>query len=378
MVSTQPFLEHIEKKWLAFQLLIAVRECHAKDVYHGDIKSENVLVTSWNWLYLSDFSGSFKPVYLPEDNPADFSFFFDLSGRRTCYLAPERFLSPGEPMEDRTTVTWAMDIFSVGCVIAELFLETPMFNLSQLLNYKQGQTNPLQTHLHKLEDPELRELVVHMIQLEPEARYSADEYLNFWRGKAFPDYFYNFLHQYMSLITDPTSGRAPITTGLDNLGEADDRIGRVYHDFDKIAYFLDYAPDSTSKNNRGQCPPKSVHASLSSFGATNHKRSAQLSLQKGRSHSEDGTFIFMTVVTSSMRNTARATARLQAIDLLLVFAKHLPDSAKLDRILPFLYSAMLDPSEVVKLAALQAIAHLVRNTVRYSPVFLLTKAVDHD
>jgi serine/threonine protein kinase len=54
----------------------------------GDIKCENVLVTSWNWLYLTDFA-SFKPTYIPDDDPSDFSFFFDTGGRRRCYLAPE-------------------------------------------------------------------------------------------------------------------------------------------------------------------------------------------------------------------------------------------------------------------------------------------------
>ena len=49
-----------------------------------------MLVTSWVWLLLADFA-SFKPALLPEDNPADFSYFFDTSRRRTCYLAPERF-----------------------------------------------------------------------------------------------------------------------------------------------------------------------------------------------------------------------------------------------------------------------------------------------
>jgi hypothetical protein len=39
----------------------------------GDIKCENVLVTSWNWLYLADFA-SFKPTYIPDDDPSDFSF----------------------------------------------------------------------------------------------------------------------------------------------------------------------------------------------------------------------------------------------------------------------------------------------------------------
>lgn len=49
------------------------------------------MVTSWTSVLLTDLA-SFKPTYLQEDNPADFSYFFDTSRRRTCYLAPERFL----------------------------------------------------------------------------------------------------------------------------------------------------------------------------------------------------------------------------------------------------------------------------------------------
>ena len=49
------------------------------------------MVTGWNWVLLTDIA-SFKPVILPEDNAADFNFFFDTSQRRSCYIAPERFL----------------------------------------------------------------------------------------------------------------------------------------------------------------------------------------------------------------------------------------------------------------------------------------------
>lgn len=107
---------------------------------HGDIKAENVLLTSWGWVLLADWA-SYKPTYLPADNPvrlgavpttlshlivgvccascavccaflpstlyrpfwpmlstlptfpaqADFSYYFDTGSRRRCYLAPERF-----------------------------------------------------------------------------------------------------------------------------------------------------------------------------------------------------------------------------------------------------------------------------------------------
>ena len=93
------------------------------------------MVTSWTSVLLTDLA-SFKPTYLREDNPADFSYFFDTSRRRTCYLAPERFLDsrtsdlantnatseqPGDTPLDLglikdhvSELTSKMDIFSMG------------------------------------------------------------------------------------------------------------------------------------------------------------------------------------------------------------------------------------------------------------------------
>jgi phosphoinositide-3-kinase regulatory subunit 4 len=36
-LSTRPFLSLVEKKWLAFQLLLAVKQCHEKDICHGKL-----------------------------------------------------------------------------------------------------------------------------------------------------------------------------------------------------------------------------------------------------------------------------------------------------------------------------------------------------
>ena len=81
------------QRWIAYQLLLALAQCHDRGVCHGDIKAENVALTSWDWAFLVDFA-PYKPTLLPADNPADFSFFFDTTGRRKCCLAPERFYDP--------------------------------------------------------------------------------------------------------------------------------------------------------------------------------------------------------------------------------------------------------------------------------------------
>uniref|UniRef100_A0A7N1A303 non-specific serine/threonine protein kinase n=1 Tax=Kalanchoe fedtschenkoi TaxID=63787 RepID=A0A7N1A303_KALFE len=200
-LSTPPFLSLIEKKWLTFQLLFAVKQSHDNGVCHGDIKCENVLITSWNWLYLADFA-SFKPTYIPDDDPSDFSFFFDTGGRRRCYLAPERFYDHGGELQasQDAPLKPSMDIFSAGCVVAELFLEgQPLFELSQLLAYRRGQYDPSQV-LDKILDSGVRQMILHMIQLDPELRLSADSYLQSYVSVVFPSYFSPFLHNFYSWL----------------------------------------------------------------------------------------------------------------------------------------------------------------------------------
>ena len=256
-----------------------------------------------------------------------------------------------------------MDIFSIGCVIAELFLETPIFTLSQLLQYRKGDYDPETVHLHRLEDKDVRELISHMIQLDPESRFSADEYLEFWRGKAFPEYFAGFLHQYMALITDPSSGKSSITSDDTNLGESDDRIARIYYDYDKIAYFLEYLQLSNTQNglpspSQEQIFP--IHVDL--------PRPRTVSKLAKTSPVEDGTYLFLGVITSSLRSTARSSARLQACDLFLAFAEHISDEAKLDRVLPFVVTLVDDRSDVVKITALRTMAQLMSMITSTSPV----------
>ena len=341
-----------------------MRDSHAREVYHGDIKTENILVTSWNWLYLTDYSASYKQTYLPEDNPADFSYYFDTSGRRTCYIAPERFRSAAVH-DNGGKITWAMDVFSAGCVIAELFTEAPIFNLSQLFKYKNGEYDPKYGYLSKIQDDDVRELVSHMIQPQPDSRYFAEEYLNFWRRKAFPEYFYSFLHQYMGSITDPSSGRTSVLPDTLNFGEADDRIDKVYFDFDKISYFLDNDSEGGQSRTKPELSTIEGEVIPVQIDIPNNRHQATT---VGRRPVDDGSLIFLSLVVSSLRNTARSSARIRACDLMLAFAERITDEAKLDRILPYVVALLNDRADGVKIAAIRTVTQILSFVKVVSPV----------
>lgn len=89
----------------------------------------------------------FSLVACFQDDPSYFTFFFDTSRRLCCYLAPERFCTsqelnlhpnlPGEFMDVSKGLTHAMDIFSLGCVLAEMFSEGKCpFTYEMLVKYK--------------------------------------------------------------------------------------------------------------------------------------------------------------------------------------------------------------------------------------------------
>ncbi|KAF7730449.1 Serine/threonine-protein kinase [Apophysomyces ossiformis] len=418
-ISTRPFLTTIEKKWIVYQILRGVADAHAKQVYHGDIKTENVLVTSWNWAYLVDFA-SFKPTHLPEDNPADFSFFFDTSSRRSCYIAPERFYKAGSDIDQRmknldlgehiSELTPEMDIFSVGCVIAELFLEgTSIFSLSQIFKYRNGEYSP-DGHLDKIEDEDIRDMIRHMIQIDPKSRFSAEQYLSRWRAKAFPQYFYTFLHQYISSVTDkfdnmlnprqsnelnPLLSLSPVFPGamLPNkkVTDADEKIERIYHDFDKIAFFLslhgesEAAPDSNRDlQNPSKVPTGDRRRTLSDLPNTtassillphtlnipNYETSCTFTNKTNKSirPGERGSLIFLSFVCSLIRNTVYPSSKLKALDILLALGEHLPDVVKLDRLVPYLMALLSDESDLVRANALKTLTQVLCMVESISPI----------
>ncbi|KAL4072222.1 hypothetical protein J3A83DRAFT_4372222 [Scleroderma citrinum] len=399
---TRPFLSSIEKKWIVFQLLSALSLAHAQKTPHGDIKSTNILVTSSNWIYLTDFA-PYKPTRLPLDDPSDFSFFFDTTGRRTCYIAPERFYKTNESRSSggatEEPVTEAMDIFSAGCVIAEMFLEgAPLFTLSQLFKYREEEYS-VDGQLAAIEDEGIRSMVKQMISLDPGKRQSFGYILVGARGDVLPECFYSCLHEYIASIGErplvlshssppppPHSSTSSSTLGLSpastvkpgnvtGTGEAlpsdsDYRIARIWEDFSNIEPFLiendvertimdirvDYhTTSSTSPNTHQEIFPVSLH--IPSHTPTSRRTPA-----------EDGpALILLSLLLANIRNCALPSSRIHALDVLLALSAHLIDESKLDRAVPYVVELLRDEATIVRAAAVRTLMQILMKVMVITP-----------
>ncbi|XP_033341541.2 vacuolar protein sorting 15 [Megalopta genalis] len=385
-ISTRPFLTTIEKKWITFQVLYALHQAHKFGVCHGDIKLENIMITSWNWILLTDFA-SFKPTYLPEDNPADFSYFFDTSRRRTCYIAPERFVKTlsselcntlllSEQELKTGDLHPMMDIFSAGCALAELYNEGhPPFDFSQLLAYRNNEYSA-NKHLDAIEDPGIRELLASMLERNPANRKSAEIYLAQARGTIFPEYFYSFLQSYMLIFS-----AAPILS-------PDEKINRLKKDIGNIINILKAEENEKIKNDREETTRSiqfnnsvellkhdSGHSEENTVvdGDSDHSidksdlnQIDEKTDSKEFSSSEplEGLVIITQLVTSCIRGLHHSQSKLQSLEILLELAENTSDETILDRILPYIFHLVHDPAPRVRVSAIHILTkclHLVKS-----------------
>lgn len=342
-ISTRPFLEPIEKNWIAYQLIRALKSCHENNIFHGDIKSENVLVGSWRWVFLADFA-PFKPVRLPETDSAQFLFYFDVSQRRACYVAPERFADEGPE-----TLNAQMDVYSAGCVIAELFLDgQPLFSLADLFRYKKGEYTPDLSSL----DPKVQELISSMVSVNPTARLSAAEYLDKYRSILFPDYFETFWN-----LLVPFSGTPGATC-------SDKMVKHLWDHFE-----VDILDKTLNLGEIESAESEGITPFSLPVVVALPKLWLEPKARKLTGHLEDhGSLIILSYVCSALTSTSSVDWRLRAAELVLLLAEFVPDDAKLDRCLPYLVFLLRDSQSYVKARALVYITHLMSMVRTYSPL----------
>ncbi|KAF8003833.1 hypothetical protein HF325_001281 [Metschnikowia pulcherrima] len=305
-LSLRPFLAPIEKCWLVFQMLKVV------ELLHDDLHVCH--------------------VYLPDDNPSEFVFYFDSSNRRACYVAPERFYNKTgsfKLLENRKNwkLSPAADLFSLGCVIAELYMDgEPPFSLSDLYRYKKGDLEP---NLSGISDFNVQKIVRNLISLDPNDRSLALQILAAYRGTFFPEYFYNFLYDFMTQMN--TAKSFVVEKNEENVSASDLRIESIYSSFDKIvdALGFDYSQDPQKMDPSTPYLRLNLKGMPANYTVTG--KHTKTVLENTSESSSQGALIVLDTVFSLANTIRRPANKRKACELILALSEHISDEAKLDR-----------------------------------------------
>eukprot|EP00616_Rhizochromulina_sp_CCMP1243_P008961 CAMPEP_0118962686 /NCGR_PEP_ID=MMETSP1173-20130426/927_1 /TAXON_ID=1034831 /ORGANISM="Rhizochromulina marina cf, Strain CCMP1243" /LENGTH=742 /DNA_ID=CAMNT_0006910975 /DNA_START=39 /DNA_END=2268 /DNA_ORIENTATION=+ len=162
----------LEIKYIMKQLLDVLQYMHGKKFVHRDLKCSNILITRNYRVKLADFglARSIEPVYTADKSSAE---------RRLTNNVITLWYRPPELLLGQPKYTTSVDMWSAGCILAELILRKPLFpghtELEQLdlifrvLGTPTKQTWPNHHMLPKLEV--LQPKQTYPCQLEP--RYGA-------------------------------------------------------------------------------------------------------------------------------------------------------------------------------------------------------------
>ena len=215
-IYLMPYLNNIQKVWISLQILYAVNELTELGIVHGDLKPENILLTSNSSVYICDIA-TYKPGYISMDDIGSYTYFFGTNKNdsfKGCYFAPERLLDKGENM-DNTNKTFAMDVFSVGLIIAELFLEKNIFDFPQLLNYKKKNIDYDKIDELLVKIPvNICNIIKDMIKINPTERITIKEALKRFTDEVCPITMNGFLLHFNVIVNSTVFWKPDLIIGF--------------------------------------------------------------------------------------------------------------------------------------------------------------------
>lgn len=369
MKNKIPKLSMIEKKWFVFQLLCAVSQIHKESFVHGDLKPENVLITSYNQLYVTDIV-SYKPTYIQSEDITDYNQRFgNLDNNRRCYMAPERFCGENynDSLKGYHRLERSMDIFSAGCVIAEILMESTLFELATLKNYKRGTFNPKAQLDKQIQDPEMVKLIMKMIDLDPSKRPSIEECLRtFDRTGSLPQSFsscffqlsssfvrpqYLFSDMKISLLRKymPSIWRSCFDRTMDNQS-----VQALFLEPMERSVFDKLTEDSVVEHNRVLIPT----CNLFDFLAPEDEQAALI-----RAESKESAIILINWIGVFIGTCFFPQTRRCALEMLLQIAKASSLEVRLQYVLPYVFKMFDDKQPKVQAKAIEVAVKMFESLV---------------
>ena len=396
-LASRPWLQTVEKVWMAKQILQAVQDLHDAGVVHGFLTTENVGLTSTGWVVLLDVASYKARTSMPDDDPSEYLYYFhnhqhEKSKEKRCYLAPERFSST--PQSTSGKLTPEMDIFSLGCVLTELFLNGERcFDLGECLAYRKAEkiTPTLSQKLYKIESSAWRAACKHMLQLDPSERQSARAYLDRLENA---DQFPKPLEALTELVEQCTvkalSPDARLVLAIEAYRSVlwetmgvEDAEGEAY--FSKLST-TDAPTESTAATSSPDEPPPldplaEAEALISqiesmqlddagSTGVRNGEAASMPSSSRTEDRSEackSSLLVYLQLILVSMRHTLRPMSKLVALRIVARLVPFSSDDARLQRIVPVTVSLLQDQDPVVRATALGVLSLTLEQIRSFSP-----------
>ena len=137
-----------------------------------------------------------------------------------------------------------MDVFSLGCVLAELWRDgTPLFTLSQLFRYRAGQLD-ISGPLGEIPHARVRTLVARMVSRDPAKRPSLHEAA---LTDAFPPALASFFHLYLVDLQrshERRGMRDEASLRWARALETEERVEKLYEDWPSVTLFFEPHPPS--------------------------------------------------------------------------------------------------------------------------------------
>ena len=126
-------LEPVHKQFIVYQCLKALKYCHTGDLVHRDLKPANLLLNEECLLKMADF-GLARSLHSMAKGEESSSVLTDYVATR-WYRAPEILLGS-------TKYTKAVDMWALGCIVAEMFTGKPHLTLALAQTLSLSQPSP--------------------------------------------------------------------------------------------------------------------------------------------------------------------------------------------------------------------------------------------
>jgi phosphoinositide-3-kinase regulatory subunit 4 len=452
-LASRPWLHHVEKLWITSQILQAVEHMHKAGVVHGFLCTENIGLTSAGWVVLLDIASYKAQTALPDDDPSEYLYYFQPQNQHSaesaksssttnapqvsrsekrCYLAPERFYTPSQEGPSPTTpvrvLDPAMDLFSIGCVLTELFLNGERcIDLGDLMDYRRAGkvTAALQQKLNKIESSSIRAACRHMLSIDPAERLSAQEY---WErlqaSEQIPESFdclTAILERVTTRVLTPDASIAVTAAAYKNVlwetmgvrdpegvayidkvlgptmvrreekearGEEDEEKKDAASEMEKSGSYVSPMVERTP-NEDLFAETEALLRELDSlaFGeeddslvpSTSKELSAEATSSsqtplEGKDEQversplcKSSLLIFLQLVLSTIRHVQRPASKLVALRLIERLARHSSDEARLQRIIPVTVSLLQDQDPLVRALAIQVLTATMSIIQSFSP-----------